>query len=43
MVTGQALIIVLALVVAGLWRWSSDTEARKWQSIEDAARAVQGR
>ena len=38
-----SLIIVLALAVAGIWLWSSGTEARKWKKIEATSRAIQGR
>ena len=38
-----ALIVVLALVVAGLWLSSAGAEQKKWERIEGAARAIQGR
>ena len=38
-----ALIIVLALIVAGIWFSNQGSEAKKWQSIESAAKAVEGR
>jgi hypothetical protein len=38
-----ALIVVLALVVAALWLWSTGSESRKWSDIEAAAKAVQRR
>jgi hypothetical protein len=36
-----ALIVVLALIVAGLWFYSVGSEQQKWRDIEGAARAVQ--
>ena len=36
-------VVVLALVVAGIWLLNSGSEQKKWDSIEAAARAVQGR
>jgi len=38
-----ALIVVLALVVAGIWLSNAGSERTKWDSIEAAARAVRGR
>jgi hypothetical protein len=38
-----ALIVVLALIVAGLWLYNAGAEQRKWDNIEAAARAVQRR
>jgi hypothetical protein len=38
-----ALIVVLALVVAGIWIYNQGTEQRKWSDIEAAAKAVQRR
>jgi hypothetical protein len=38
-----ALIVVMALVVAGLWLWGAGSEQRKWDRIEGAARAVERR
>jgi len=38
-----ALIVVLALVVAGIWLSSAGAEQKKWERIEGAARAIQGR
>ena len=38
-----ALIVVLALIVAGLWFYNEGGEQRKWQSIEATSRAIQGR
>jgi hypothetical protein len=36
-------VVVLALIVAGLWLYNAGSEARKWEQIEGAARAVRGR
>ena len=38
-----ALIVVLALIVAGLWLYNAGAEQKKWDSIEAAARACQRR
>jgi hypothetical protein len=37
------LIVVLALIVAGIWFSNQGSEARKWERIEDAAKAVERR
>jgi len=36
-------VVVLVLIVAGLWLYNAGSEARKWEQLEGAARAVRGR